>query len=167
MATLIRPMKRLLVPIFALFWAAPAMAQPRPPLPMAVTTVEAPGAEGAAVRLERLVVVLDAEGLLASRQPTAPAKRLKACARNAGLESCVRARLRKRPTVRLPVNLAAVIYPGPAGRNRIACIGPGPNRPWIPAPTAWIDIDRAAAGDGHERGKLIDCLNAAAAERGF
>ena len=159
-------MKYLPALAVAIVLAGPAQAAP---VPVAVVSVESPGVPfGAGERIEALVAALAEEGLIIAERPQMAVKTLKACGRSLAPEACARGKVRKTPPLALPVHLAVIAYPGPDGRLRLVCIGPGPFRALRPSPQVDIDLEAALAeapAAGPWRRRLADCLAAAAAER--
>ena len=148
--------------------AGPALAAP---VPFAVVSVEAPGVPlGTGERIDALVAAMADDGLITTEHPRLAFKKLKACGRSANREACARGRIREHGQPALPIHLAVIANPGPGSQLRLVCIGPGRRGPLNPAPTAWIDLDAAmadSAAGGVWRARLAECLNLAAAERGF
>ena len=167
-------MKRLLAFALTAALAGPALAAPVPvpvPVPVAVVSVEAPGIPfGTGERIDALVAAMAQDGLIVSERAQMAVKRLKACGRAINREACARARIREYGQLALPIHLALIANPGQGEKLRLVCIGPGRLRPLDPAPSAWIDLDAAmadSAAGGVWRARLAECLNLAAAERGF
>ena len=161
-------MKHLLALAFAAALSAPAQAAP---VPVAVVSVEAPGVDfGTGERIDALVAAMAQDGLIVSERAQMAVKRLKACGRAINREACARARIREYGQLALPIHLALIASPGQGAQLRLVCIGPGRRGPLSPAPAAWIDLDAAladSAAAGVWRARLAECLNLAAAERGF
>lgn len=157
--------------LFAVLAAVSALAAPAvaAPLPIAVVTIEGPGAPfGTAERLDAIVARLSDEGLIDARTPELAVKKLKACGRAADRVGCARERIRKRPPLALPLHLAVIATPGSDAQMRLQCIGPRWRTPLHPHAEAYIDL-AAALSDGASgeawRRRLADCLDEAAAER--
>ena len=161
-------MNRLLALALTAALAAPALAAP---VPMAVVSVEAPGVPfGTGERIDALVAAMADDGLITAEHPQMSVKKLKACGRAVNRETCARGRIREHGQLALPIHLALIANPGQGAQLRLVCIGPGRHRPLDPAPSAWIDLDAAMADNaagGVWRARLAECLNLAAAERGF
>ncbi len=161
-------MRSVLALAFAATLSAPAQAAP---VPVAVVSVEAPGVDfGTGERIDALVAALAQDGLIVSERAQMAVKRLKACGRAVNRETCARGRIREHGQLALPIHLAIIANPGPGSELRLVCIGPGRHRPLDPTPSAWIDLDAAmaeSAAGGVWRARLAECLNLAAAERGF
>jgi hypothetical protein len=161
-------MRPLLALAFAAALATPSQAAP---VPIAVVSLQTPGVPlGTSERIDTLVAALAEDGLIVSERPQMSVKKLKACGRAVNRETCARGRIREHGQLALPIHLALIANPGQGAQLRLVCIGPGRHRPLDPAPSAWIDLDAAMADNaagGVWRARLAECLNLAAAERGF
>lgn len=150
-----------------LAFALPAAAEL--PMPVAVVAVERPMAPGGAAGIDALMRALEADGVVALRQPDVPTKRVKACGRSASWEGCIRKLLSKPRLASLPVRLAVVADKVVGRESRLTCLSPGRRWAHIPAHTVWVDLKAALDEQpgGVYRTRAAQCLKAAIADRGF
>ncbi|MBX7248704.1 MAG: hypothetical protein K1X35_06565 [Caulobacteraceae bacterium] len=155
----------------ALFALALALALPAKaaPLPLAVVTVEGPGVPfGTSERIDSLVSRLSDEGLIDARPARLAVKRLKACGRSLDRIRCVRAQLRTRPPLELPLHVAVIAIPGPGDQVRLTCVGPRRRFRADPEAEAYVDLAAALSDSPASatwRARLARCLDRAAGER--